>query len=389
LLDVAIIGGGPVGSRAAHQLAGMGYGVGVFEKRAAIGQKSCCTGIVSQECVQHFDIPESVILKQVSSASVFSPSGEFIQVSKPEPQAAILDRSLFDRDLADKARTKGAKYHLDSRVEDISFSPDSAHLKFNDFDGAKEVEARAVILACGFSSPLIKRLKLGSIDFMVTGAQIEVETNGINGVEVYFDQDLAPGYFAWLVPITNKKSRIGLLTCESPGKKLKDWMATLEAKGRVVAGKSVIRYGGIPLKPLSRTYADRLIIAGDAAGQVKSTTGGGIYFGLLCADIAADTIDKAIQSSDLSAANLACYERNWRKKLSHELRVEYMARKFYQRLNNQQIDSLFNRLKSANLVDYILKEKNISFDWHGDLLLMGLKMGLKSEISRLIKLPRF
>jgi digeranylgeranylglycerophospholipid reductase len=387
LLDIAVIGGGPVGSRAASQLAGMGYQVSVFEKRIGIGQKPCCTGIVSRECVSNFDIPRSVILRQLNSASIFSPSGEFICASKPEPQAYILNRPLFDCDMADRAQAKGARYFLNSNVEEVHFSPDKIVLQVNSSSDILQIEARTAILACGFSSALIKQSGLGQIDYFVAGAQAEVEVNGLKEVEVYFDQTLAPGYFAWLAPLSDTKCFAGLLTRHSPGKHLRDWLTSLKSKGRIKDRIPEIRYGGIPLKPLSRTFSDRLLVVGDAAGQVKPTTGGGIYFGLLCADIAAETLHKAFQENDFSVRVLSGYERKWHKKLSHELRVEYLARRFYEKLNNKQIDSLFSRLKTGRLVETILREENLSFDWHGDLLLMGLKLGVTSEISRLMKLP--
>jgi digeranylgeranylglycerophospholipid reductase len=385
LLDIAVIGGGPIGSRTACQLAGMGYDVGVFEKRSGVGRKPCCTGIVSRECVRVFDIPQSVIYNPLNSASIFSPSGMDIHVSKPEPQAFILNRPAFDLNLADQAQAKGARYYLNSKIEEVNALPDKIVLKVSRGSESLQIESGIAVFACGFSSSLIKRSGLGCIDYFVAGAQAEVEVNGLREVEVYFDQSLAPGYFAWLVPLSENKGLAGLLTRQSPGKRLRDWISQLELQGRIKAFAPEIRYGGIPLKPLSRTFSDRLLVIGDAAGQVKPTTGGGIYFGLLCADIAAETIHKSFQNGDCSAHGLSDYERKWRKKLGHELRVEYLARRFYEKLNNKQIDSLFSRLNTGGLADSLLKEEDISFDWHGDLLLMGLKLGITSEINRLIK----
>ena len=186
MLDVAIIGGGPVGSRAAYQLAGMGYEVSVFEKRAGIGQKPCCTGIISQECVRKFDIPESVIFKQLNSAKVFSHSGEFVRVSKPQSLACILNRPGFDRDMAARAQSRGAVYHLGSRIEETIFFPDKVVLNINSNSQIDQIEARAVIYACGFSSSLINSSGLGRINYCVAGAQTEIEINGLQEVEVYF-----------------------------------------------------------------------------------------------------------------------------------------------------------------------------------------------------------
>jgi digeranylgeranylglycerophospholipid reductase len=388
LLDAAVIGGGPVGSRVAAQLAGTGYKVAVFEKRTSIGQKSCCTGIVSQECVRRFDIPDSVIIRKITGANLFSPSGASIRVFKPECNVSILNRSSFDLELATRAQAQGAVYHLNSQVEEVSLNTDRVLLKFSASADINEIEARVVVLTAGFNSHLLKFLGLGRIDYFVAGAQTEVEVNGLEEVEVYFDQDLAPGYFAWLVPTTNSKCLAGLMAFQSSGKRLRDWLGKLELNERIKQNKHHVRYGGIPLKPLAKTYADRLLVVGDAAGQVKPTTGGGIYFGLLSADIAAETLHKAFKDRDYSAGSLSLYQRKWRKKLGHELRVEYLARRFYERLKNDQIDGIFERIKSGSLLSSILREDNISFDWHGDLLWTGLKLGITSKVGRFLKLPR-
>jgi digeranylgeranylglycerophospholipid reductase len=387
LLDAAIIGGGPVGSRVAVQLAEMGHEVAVFEKRANIGQKSCCTGIISEECVCRFDIPVSVIYRQINCAKLYSPSGEFVRVVKPGSGASILNRSSFDRIMAARAQTKGVKYYLDATVEHVSFKPDGVLLKYSQNSDIQEVEAGVVVLAAGFNSHLLKHLGLGGFDYYTTGAQAEVEINELGDAEVYFDQELAPGYFAWLVPTANNRCLAGLMSRRSPGKRLREWLNKLELNKRVQPNKHVIRYSGIPLKTLSRTYSERLLVVGDSAGQVKPTTGGGIYFGLLCADIAAEILHKAFLDGDFSISSLSAYQRKWQKKLGHELRVEYLARRFYERLNNEQIEGIFERLKTRGFLDYLLQEDTLSFDWHGDLLLTGLKLGLSSEIGRILKLP--
>ena len=72
---MVVIGGGPIGSRVAYQLAGMGYGVAVVEQKEGLGGAVCCTGIISRECVDSFAIDESIIFRWVNSARLFSPSG--------------------------------------------------------------------------------------------------------------------------------------------------------------------------------------------------------------------------------------------------------------------------------------------------------------------------
>ena len=128
-------------------------------------------------------------------------------------------------------------------------------------------------------------------------------------------------------------------------------------------------------------------MVGDAAGQVKPTTGGGIYYGLLCADIAANNLHRALDADDLSARNLASYEREWKKKLGRELKICYWARKFYEHLSDRQVDRVFDIIKSNGLDEALLKTDDLSFDWHGEVILRLLGYRLLSKAIKAMKIP--
>jgi len=119
MIDVIVVGSGPAGSRTAYMLARLGWGVTVLEKNGAVGNKSCCTGIIGQECVRNFDIDESVILRKVKSARLFSPTGKMLYITRDEDQASILDRTAFDQAMARRAQNAGAQYVFSSAVHDI------------------------------------------------------------------------------------------------------------------------------------------------------------------------------------------------------------------------------------------------------------------------------
>lgn len=383
MLDAVIIGAGPAGSWTACRLAGIGYQVAVLEKRAGTGEKPCCTGIVSRECISAYAIEPGVIFRQANSAKIVAPSGEFIRLYRQETQAGIINRPAFDRWLAGKAQSRGADYHFQAEAKGISFRTDKAVVEVEENGRDRQIEAQAVILATGFSAHLVRKLGLGQPGYPVAGVQAEVEIGGLDEVEIYFNQQLAPGFFAWLVPTAGGRGLAGLLTRHSPGLHLREWVARLRAQGRIVQNSLQIHYGGIPLKPLAKTSGERLLVVGDAAGQVKPTTGGGIYFGLICADIAAETLHQAFQAGDLSAGRMSRYDQGWRKKIGSELRREYLARRLYEHLSDRQIEGLFARLKSSGMIDSLLKEDSLSFDWHGGLMTKVLKAGTVSQVSRL------
>jgi len=173
-----------------------------------------------------------------------------------------------------------------------------------------------------------------------------------------------------------------LLSRHDTGSYLKGFLSNLLVQGKIVSSEVRISYGAIPLKPLPKTYGERVIVVGDAAGQVKPTSGGGIYYGLLCAQMAADTLHQALSADDFSKQMLAAYEKEWQKKLGREIRVDRWARQFFERLSDEQIDRMFHIIESRGLHQTLLESEDFSFDWHGGLLMKGLKhLGLQGAMQ--------
>ncbi len=386
LYDVVVVGGGPVGSYVAYKLAEAGYGVVVVEQKASLGEAVCCTGIISQECVGSFAIAEDVILRRANSATLVSPSGRLLRLWRPEPQVCIIDRAGFNLAMARQAQDRGTEYVLSSLVKNIEVRDDRVRVEATRQGEKLNFEARAAVIASGFGSSLAQRLGLGKVGDFVMGAQAEVEAVGVDEVEVYFGQEMAPGFFAWLVPTSPPKALVGLLSRRSPGLYLRKLMAALMTQGKIDSDEADLSHRGISLVPLAKTYGDRLVVVGDAAGQVKPITGGGIYYGLLCADIAAKNLHRALASNDLSAKSLVGYEQGWRKKLGWELKIGYWARKFYERLSDAQIDRAFDIVKSKGIAEALLKEEDLSFDWHGEAVLRLIRRRVLSKIGA-VKIP--
>jgi digeranylgeranylglycerophospholipid reductase len=374
LYDVLVIGAGPVGSHVAYKLAGLGYKVAVFEEHEEIGRPVCCTGIVSDECVQRFGIPGDLVWQQANSAKLFAPSGEFLRVWRNEPQAYIIDRAGFDLAWAQRAQKKGAEYSLATKVNDIAVLADSVMVQADCHEDGAQLEGKTAVIATGFASKLPQRLGLGQVSDFIIGAQTEVSIKGIDEVEVYFGQDIAPGFFAWLVPISQDEALVGLFSRKRPSLYLDNLLTSLSGQGKIDGAGAKATYDGIPLNSLPKTYAQRIIVVGDAAGQVKPTTGGGIYYGLLCAEIAADTIHQALSIGDFSQKLFSRYERAWKKMLGRELRIGYLARRLYERLSDWQINKIFRIIQANGIDKTLLRSPKLSFDWHGGLILGGLQL---------------
>ena len=358
----------------------------VLERKRDIGEAVACTGLIGQECALAFNIDEKAVLRRVNSARLFSPSGNELRVRRAEPQACILDRAVFDISMSERAQKAGAKYCFASPVEDINITDDGITVKIRGGGEADGLRARAAVLANGFGPGLGERLGLGRAGDFTVGAQAEVPAPGIEEVEVYFGE-MAPGFFAWLVPTLPGMARAGLMSRRHPGIYLENWLAQLKAGGKIASSEGEIITGGIPLKPPPRSYGERLMAVGDAAGQVKPTSGGGIYYGLLGAEAAARILHMALQDNDLSANRLAGYQRAWRRRLGRELRTGYWARKIFERLSYRQLDRIFEVVKANGIDEALLRAEDVSFDWHGRTLVKLLKYRVVSRTIGRFKLP--
>ncbi|MFC1998704.1 geranylgeranyl reductase family protein [Chloroflexota bacterium] len=367
-----VAGAGPVGSHMAGRLAELGYSVAVFEEHKTIGEPVQCTGIIGRECIERYHIPYDVVLTESKSAKFFSPSGKYLRLAKDAVQAYIVDRTAMDLFVAQKAQNAGAEYHLSSKITDVRKDDTKVVLNVESEGASTSFEARALVIASGFGTKLPYGLGLGRFGDWIAGAQMEVETSGVDEVEVYCSQSVAPGFFGWLVPTGNNSGLAGLFSRKSPRRHLYRFIKSLKSQGKITAtGK--ITSGGIPLKPLPKTYAQRVLVVGDAAGQVKPTTGGGVYYGFICADIAVDVINKAFESDHFSLKSFSLYQKAWKKDIGKELKIGYLARRFYEKLSDRQIEMMFRMLESRGISEAMLNSDQMRFDWHGGLLLKWLK----------------
>jgi len=239
---------------------------------------------------------------------------------------------------------------------------------------AREIlSARAVVLANGFRPKLPRKLGLGEIKSFLVGAQAEIEAKNVDELEVYFGQEIAPGSFAWLVPISTNKAYVGLLATSQAKPHLQKFLNNLSCQGRITSREVEIEQKAIPVGTLARSYGDRVLVIGDAAGQVKPTTGGGIYFGHIGARIAAEVLDEALGSDNLTAVQLSRYQKQWKAKMGKELSRGYRAKWAYAKLSDRQIEGIFNALDPSGMAEALLNSGDFSFDWHSRLILSVLR----------------
>jgi flavin-dependent dehydrogenase len=123
----------------------------------------------------------------------------------------------------------------------------------------------------------------------------------------------------------------------------------------------------LPLAPIERTYTDRLLTVGDAAGLVKATTGGGIYYSIVSGKLAADVLADSLKSNTLHAEALANYEKRWKQRLGSELRAQLLFRNHAHLLRENDIEDLFELARTDGILPLV--RKTATFNHHRKVIL--------------------
>ena len=360
--DVVVIGAGPAGSTVAARLARQGHDVIVLEEHDEIGSPVHCTGLLGEEAFREFSLPDSLVLANAGAARFSSGNGQSFAVASDRVRAAIIDRAALDRLIAERARQAGAEVVRGWRAESVTVGDDRVTVSSA---SASPVVARACVLACGANYRFHRALGLGRPDVLLQSAQVETPFPAMSEIEVRLGREVAPAGFAWMVPFSRNGApyaRIGLMSESRAGERFARFARSLQLSARSDAPLPDPRLKVLPLTPVARTYADRVVVVGDAAGLVKPTTGGGIYYGMLSGDLAAEVLDDALTRDRLQAASLKRYETRWQQRFGQEIRVGRAFRRIAQSLNDDAIDALIE-LGCANGVEPIL-QRTASFNWH-------------------------
>ncbi len=323
---IDIIGAGPAGCYAAYLLSKKNT-VDVYEQKKKIGHPVQCTGIVTSTLKETLDfrLPSEAVINKVDDIRIYSPDHNFISLSL-KAKNLILDRARFDELLAAKAEERGARIHLQHKVMAVK----------NDFFEIKDIKKGIKLrkekdILIGADGPLsIVRESMNNCRIScMTGLQFRVKMKNENFVEFY------PyiGAFAWIVPESRTIARIGVASYKNPANYINSLLKAKKIRGIIE------RQGGlIPIyNPMIRTQQDNTLLVGDAATQVKATTGGGIIQCLLAA-----------------RCLIAGYEKGWKRKIGRELWTHLKIRNMLDRFKPEDwnmLTSIFKKKANKRILE--------------------------------------
>jgi digeranylgeranylglycerophospholipid reductase len=378
--DVIVVGGGPVGSFTALKLSKLGAAVTVFEEHKIIGRPSHCAGHLSIRSLRNlglYPLPGKIVENTYSRANFYAPSGFKFPVTLAEPVTCSVNREAFDKCLADKAEHAGAYYRLNSRVQSLLIENGAVKgVAVKQGDETESVTAKIVVDAEGISSRLLRQTGLAGLNGERLVYAVEAEAENVkdvelNAVEVFTGEAYAPGFYAWLMPRRDGTAKLGLATkAGNPREFLQRLIRKHPVASKQLGNAKITRTAFHPMTvggPIAKAYANGFIAVGDAASQVKPTTGGGVVFGLTCAGIAAEVVDEAVRRNDASEGVLQVYQKRCADRLKFDFSVMLRVRRFLDSLSDEKLDEVL-RFCSRIGVNKALENVD-EIDFQGQLLL--------------------
>jgi geranylgeranyl reductase family protein len=360
--DVAVIGGGPAGSWAAGRLAAAGLSVAVIEEHRVVGEPRFCTGILGARAFDDYPLPRGAVQGALRSATIYAPTGRSVRMARSTPQAYIMDRARFDQLLAEDAAERGAHYWLGRRAVGLAAGPEEVRVELDGAGGRRTLRAACCLLATGSNHRLHAMAGLPVPPLYLDCVQAEFGARDWAEAEVFVGQSVAPGSYGWVAPVAEDRVRVGVCVMGSALPYFQRLAASPRLAGRLGAQRSPLRKRRVPIAPVRRSAADRVLLVGDAAGQVKPLTGGGIYYSIVCADLAARAVAAAASIGDFSARQLGGYERAWRRAIGRDLAFGRYARRLLAWSRDEQIDRLVELCRQPEVQAVIARSAD--FDAH-------------------------
>lgn len=346
MLDVHIVGAGPAGCFCAISALKEGKNVLVSEEHGKIGQPVHCSGLVSQSGLQQMkDVVDygKITLNEISTATIIC--GRQSVLLKPKKAKAILiDRGEFDRMAGEKAQSEGAKLELGKKISRIG-----------------QLQSKCIVGADGPSSAVAQMFCFPKIKEVVSAYQADFECaiEQKHDAKLFISPHHFPGFFGWAIPIGNDCAKIGFAV--KPGAFPKKAFGQMLEKFN--AKKPSNEFGAIiPVEVRKKTAMESggysVLLAGDAAGQVKATTGGGIFFGASCGRLAGKL-----------CPNARAYEGEWRKEYGKDLLMHALLRKAMNISSESAVDALLWAFKFGMLDKFI--SRHADMDRWGEIASAG------------------
>lgn len=310
--DAVVVGGGPAGSTCARLCAEQGLSVCLIEEHASAGIPVQCAGLLSLAAFDECSVSRSCVLSTVSGARIVSSLGPALSFDAGAPRAHVVDRAALDREMLERAALAGAEV----RMKTAFFRRQGRSILTRGVNGKEEISFRLLVGADGAASRVARETGMPSPAHVLAGLQADI-VHRMDGGRVEVHPDASQDFFGWAIPLGPGRARVGLAGLQDVRPRFSRFLGQFSQDGPRASVHLVS--GAIPLGPRARTYGDRTLLVGDAAGMAKPTSGGGVYTGVRAARHAARVIGDAVARGRYDDETLSCYEKAWREDFGREL----------------------------------------------------------------------
>ena len=337
--DLVVVGMGPAGSAAARLASEQGLSVLCLEEHGTIGHPVQCAGLLSVDAFSECRVSDRSILNQVSGAEVIASLGSRLLIDAGKTKAFVVDRGILDREMAEAAAEAGAGIALKTAVYRLG----DRSVVTRGASGHQEFGYKLLIAADGPRSTIARLNGMERAPYFLAGIQADVvHDSDPRYVGIY--PDASPEFFAWRIPISSSRARIGLAGLQS----VKECFARFRS---MFPGSAVeLVTGTIPLGVMPRTYGHRTFYVGDAAGFAKPTSGGGVYTGVRSARHAAMVAAACIGGETFDDRALSRYEQLWKQDIGRDLALGLAVFRMRQRIGPAEMDRLVKALSDPAIV---------------------------------------
>ena len=376
--DAVVVGAGPVGSTISYYLAQNGLNVAIIERKKQIGYPLQCAGILSRHIFEINELPDEVILNSVKGAFLHT-QNHILNVEKEDDVAYVIDRIGYDQFLLNRAVDSGVEL-INRKAIDVNAEEGITYFSNGEF-----ITSRVIVACDGHNSGISSAIGNVQRSFQASQMLVSIDEKNMNGfrkskkdindyVDTYLFEEILPG-FLWIIPIRNNRYRIGLFSNQSH-KQQNEFLTNFLNEN--FDYEILEKYKGfIPIyNNKNNIVKERVILIGDAASQVKPTSGGGLLIAFDSCGIASKYIKEAIEKDDVKILN--GYEEEFNRKYSKEFSYQFKVQNTLNLLNNNDLDYLFEKLRE-NDCERIISEYG-DMDNQSGLVKEFIKRGLIFKI---------
>jgi geranylgeranyl reductase family protein len=342
--DVIVAGAGPAGSSAAGFCAKAGLSVLVLEEHGSAGYPVQCAGILSEAAFAECRVSEKSVYNTVSGAGIFGSSGHGFSFDAGKTMARIVDRGRLDAEIAARAADAGAVFSMKTCVTKIH--PAARRLETTGVSGREDIPYNILIAADGPRSVVARGLGIPPSRYIYSGIQAEITGSwDTHQVELY--PNASPDFFAWVIPLSENRARAGLCGMQNVPERFSAFLK------RFQPGNVHEVTGTIPIGIRKRTFGSGCMLAGDAAGFPKPTSGGGVYTGIRSARHAGAVAVAACETGDTSDAALSAYQKRWYADFGRELETGMQLLNLRRSISPGEMDGLIDTFRAPEIASLI------------------------------------